>query len=53
MWLTILDYQNGEVIVEEVLDEPQNGWEDYVREKIGHSSECHMVQDYLNLKINE
>jgi len=53
MWLTILDYKNGEIIIEEVGINYKPDWEEYIQDKIGHSDECHMVSDNLNLKINE
>lgn len=52
-WLTILDYQSGKIIIEEVDNNLTKDWEIYVYEKIGHSSECHMVSDELNLKVNQ
>jgi len=54
MWLTILDYENGEIIIEEISHlKPGTEIEGYVHEKLGHSSECHMVGDELNLKVNQ
>jgi len=52
MWITILDYSTGEVIIEKIEDNLIEDWEGYVHEKIGHNSECHMVSDELILKIN-
>ena len=47
MWLTILDYQNGAVIIEEMQDDVIEDYDSYVQNEIGHSSYYYMTSDVL------
>ena len=52
MFISILDFQKGEVIIEEVIDSLEDT-DEYVSEKMGHSDYYYMTTQKLKLKINE
>ena len=52
MFISILDFQKGEVIIEEVTDVLEDT-DSYVSEKMGHSDYHYMTTQKIKLKINE
>lgn len=52
MYVIILDFQKGEVIIDEVSDSLEDT-DEYVSDKMGHSDHHYMTTQKLKIKINE
>jgi hypothetical protein len=53
MWLTIIDYRTAEVTAQEVKEDVNVDWDEYVRDMVGHIDHYYMSAPSLVIKISE